>query len=371
MSWKKNYLSKSSFSQVNLQMCKKIGVKESFWLCEMISRDDWLDDLNRNDPEWFYFEMEKFKDRTGMSHYTQNKISDKLKEIGIIDKELKGNPSKNWYRIYYPQIIELISLDAKELSNLDTKELSIGSDTKKLKISDTKKLSTSIISNKDNNKESLTFSFSGNWREATFPVKYKYIHSCYPKISRQYLQYTIEYQEKKLEKFASFFKSKKSYSDIKLINQIVKSCNVLDKLVRIDKYYFKETIVPALKWASQDKFWNDKILSLAGLRDNGSNGQIHFSNLHRDWCKAEDIDPQKGRHVLYSEVIVKDSGGNIVQENGSLLFPQKNEDMSPVLDENGKQVYKKTRSPNHPFFQLPIEKQKEILADEQKRTRMV
>ena len=280
-------------------MCKKIGIKESFWLCEMISRDDWLDDLNRNDPEWFYFEMEKFKDRTGMSHYIQNKISNKLKKLGIIEKELKGNPSKNWYRINYQEIGELISLDTKKLSNLDTKKLSMGLDTKKLGISDPKKLSTSIISNKDNNKECI-FSISGNWRKTEYKDKFDFIHSRYQKIDPIYLRYAINWQERKLEKFTSFFKS---YSDTKLISQIIDSCKTIDELIRIDKHYFRETIVPALKWASHDNFWHDKILSLTNLRKKNKEGEMKFTNIHKQWCREEEIDPRKGRYVLESEVI--------------------------------------------------------------------
>ena len=142
--------------------------------------------------------------------------------------------------------------------------------------------------------------FSGNWKKESFPAKYKYIHSNYPKIPRSYLQYAIEYQEKKLEKFASLFQSN---SDEELIDQIINSCDTLDKLVRIDKYYFLETIVPALKWASKDKFWNSRILSLASFRKKNKDKEMKFAIIHNRWCEAEDIDPKKGRYVLESEVI--------------------------------------------------------------------
>ena len=292
MSWKKSYLSKSSFSQVNLQMCKKIGIKESFWLCEMISRDDWLDDLNRNDPEWFYFQQEKFKDRTGMSIRIQNKISESLKEIEVIDKELKGNPAKNWYRINYDKVDELTSLETQYLQNVVS--------TKPRNLVSTKPRN-SIISNKDNNKEPSTFSFSGNWKKTEYKDKFDFIHSRHPKIDPTYLRYAINWQDRKLEKFTSFFKS---YSDIKLINQIIDSCKTIDELIRIDKHYFRETIVPALKWASKDNFWHDKILSLTNLRKKNKEGEMKFTNILKQWCREEDIDPRKGRYVLSSEVII-------------------------------------------------------------------
>jgi len=273
-------------------MCKKIGIKESFWLCEMISRDDWIDDINRNDPEWFYFQQGKFEDRTGMSHYLQNKIADYLKGFGIIDKELRGNPAKNWYRINYQKVDELISSESQYPKTLDTRELGN---------LDTKKLGNSIISNKDNNKEPSTFSFSGNWKKTEYKDKFDFIHSRHQKIDPTYLRFVINWQDRKLEKFTSFFKM---YTDKQLINQVVGSCKIIDELIRIDKHYFRETIIPALEWASKDGFWNDKVLSLTNLRKKNKDGETKFSNIHKQWCREEDIDPRKGRYVLSSEVII-------------------------------------------------------------------
>ena len=144
------------------------------------------------------------------------------------------------------------------------------------------------------------FSFLGNWKKAEYKNKFDFIHSRHPKIDPIYLRYAINWQDRKLEKFTSFFKS---YSDIKLINQIIDSCKTIDELIRIDKHYFRETIVPALKWASQDNFWHDKVLSLTNLRKKNKDGETKFTNILKQWCREEEIDPRKGRYVLESEVI--------------------------------------------------------------------
>ena len=273
-------------------MCKKIGIKESFWLCEMISRDDWLDDLNRNDPEWFYFEMEKFTDRTGMSRYIQSKISDQLKKLGIIEKELKGNPAKNWYRIDYHKIDELISLDAKKLS--------MGLDAKKLSNSDAKKLSTSIISNKDNNKESTPALFSKpkipvDWKSSDHNEKNKYLHDTYPKLNPIHLRFVLKHQEAQIENLPMSFKS---FTDKQLINQIVNGTKVITRLKKTG-LSFSNLIKPVIEWGrDKSDFWPCKLISLAEINNiSKTNGQMKIMNVHSDWIKATGIDPKVGRYL--------------------------------------------------------------------------
>ena len=159
-----------------------------------------------------------------------------------------------------------------------------------------------IYSNIKEKEPSLSVSskYPDSWLKPNYSAKFNFIHSRYPKIDSVHLRYVIDWQEKKIEKFFSFFKSD---SNSKLIKQVVNSCDTIDKLIRIDKHYFRETIVPALKWASQDKFWSKKTLSIANLRGAGANDQNHFWHLHQQWCEAEEIDPRKGRYVLESEVI--------------------------------------------------------------------
>lgn len=58
----------------------------------------------------------------------------------------------------------------------------------------------------------------------------------------------------------------------------IRSCEVVDKLIRLDGYTMDE-IKNALEWSVKDDFWSDKILSLIGLRKQSSNGMSKFANM--------------------------------------------------------------------------------------------
>ena len=295
MYWK-NFFSETfgeeGFTKINHKIYKKLGINAAFWIAEMHSWNRRLDikyGENRKEPEWFYYEQRRME-KKGLSSQIQTRVSNKLSEIGLIEKKRMGNPSKNWYKINYELLttycfnsLETIKLiDCNLLNQLDS--------------------SNNKIENNKIEKEPSLFSSSDlfNWRKAEFKFKFDLIHSRHPKIDPIYLRYSINWQDRKLEKFTSFFKS---YSDTKLINQIIDSCKTIDELIRIDKHYFRETIVPALKWASQDNFWHDKVLSLTNLRKKNKDGETKFTNILKQWCREEEIDPRKGRYVLESEVI--------------------------------------------------------------------
>jgi len=208
--------------------------------------------------------------------------------------------------------VDLETVNRKSLSNLDGgsnnilldgSNNNIGGSNNILLDGSNNNLTPNTISNNIKEKEpsfSVSSKYPDSWLKPNYSAKFNFIHSRYPKIDSVHLRYVIDWQEKKIEKFFSFFKSD---SNSKLIKQVVNSCDTIDKLIRIDKHYFRETIVPALKWASQDKFWSKKTLSIANIRGAGANDQNHFWHLHQQWCEAEEIDPRKGRYVLESEVI--------------------------------------------------------------------
>ena len=56
------------------------------------------------------------------------------------------------------------------------------------------------------------------------------------------------------------------------------SLEAIDKLIRIDGY--KESdVFEVLKWAQKDSFWENQVLSLAGIRKKSKNNLIKFKNL--------------------------------------------------------------------------------------------
>jgi len=78
----------------------------------------------------------------------------------------------------------------------------------------------------------------------------------------------LEYQKEQLGDMVKISESK-----------IAAGAEVIDKLIRIDGFDMEKQIRPALNWAVKDDFWSTNILSLAGLRKKGSNGEMKFQNL--------------------------------------------------------------------------------------------
>jgi hypothetical protein len=64
-----------------------------------------------------------------------------------------------------------------------------------------------------------------------------------------------------------------------ITSRIEPGAKVLLQLTRIDKYNFNTEIKPALQWAETDDFWSKNVLSPAGLRKKGSNGEMKFVNI--------------------------------------------------------------------------------------------
>lgn len=59
---------------------------------------------------------------------------------------------------------------------------------------------------------------------------------------------------------------------------VASCCLTVERLIRLDNYEL-DYIATVLRWASVDEFWRYQIVSLAGLRKKGKNGQIKFKNI--------------------------------------------------------------------------------------------
>ena len=292
--YKKEYSRKRDFSPVNYDEAKKIGIKEAFWLSHMDSWNRHIDDLDemgkliRKDPDWFYFQQERLKNKSGMSIFTQNKITNKLQKIGIIDKQLRGNPAKNWYRINYKKLTEFMS-----------EEFSV---SKKLTYLDSKKLTDSINNKIDNNKikESTPALFSkpkipADWKSPDYNKKIKYLLETNPKLNRLHLRFVLNHQEAQIENLPMSFKP---FTDKQLINQIVNGTKVITRLEKTG-LSFENLIRPVIEWGrDKSDFWPSKLISLVEIRNiSKTNGQMKIMNVHRDWVKAIGIDPKVGRYL--------------------------------------------------------------------------
>ena len=103
----------------------------------------------------------------------------------------------------------------------------------------------------------------------------KYISSVLPQIKnlKQIQELVIHFYNFQYENYPKQLRTYKT-SD-KLVND---SIQVIDKLIRIDGYSM-EDIHSKLQFAVKDEFWQDKIISLVGLRKKGKNGMSKFDNI--------------------------------------------------------------------------------------------
>ena len=102
---KKDFLAVTSYTVVNHLLVKELGLNTAYFLAELISWDDHLDRFKgRESKEWFYYKQSYFEEKAGLSTQIQNRVSNKLCELGIIEKERRGIPPKNWYKINYAEL---------------------------------------------------------------------------------------------------------------------------------------------------------------------------------------------------------------------------------------------------------------------------
>jgi hypothetical protein len=104
-----------------------------------------------------------------------------------------------------------------------------------------------------------------------------------PKIRPSYYRFALQIQEKQIKNHPSKYKQ---YSPDQLATQIKNGGEVLDQLVRIDKWDFCKGVKPIVEWAIKNEFWSSNVRSLASLRNKGTNGETKFSNI-LDSCDME------------------------------------------------------------------------------------
>jgi len=297
--------SKSTFTSVNHTYAKLFGIKEAFWLSEIITWEWHIRETKHKEKNldgiWFYYTQAHFEEKTGMSSESQSRIANKLSELGIIKIKRKGIPARNWYFIDQKalQFYGFQLPGNPGTGSLETQEL----DTEKLK---------NYYNNTNNNTNSLLGENENksippkNWKKATFQEKFNYIHQTKPKILSKYLRFVLNVQE---IIFINAPPRSSHYTNPELRKHVVEGCIAIDQLVRINNYSFLAGIKPCIKWALKDNFWMEQLPTLVGLRKKSqNNGEIKFTNIYDRWVKAIGIDPQKGRLALKKDYVYKEFG---------------------------------------------------------------
>ena len=92
-------LSTDGFIIYNKKLARTIGTNSAILLGYLCSEYNFYSSNGQLDNGMFFCTREKIKYNTGLTETEQRTATKKLKELGIIETELKGMPSKTYYKI--------------------------------------------------------------------------------------------------------------------------------------------------------------------------------------------------------------------------------------------------------------------------------
>ena len=92
-------LSTDGFIIYNKKLARTIGTNPAILLGYLCSEYNFYSSNEKLDNGMFFCTREKIKYNTGLTETEQRTATKKLKELGIIETELKGMPSKTYYKL--------------------------------------------------------------------------------------------------------------------------------------------------------------------------------------------------------------------------------------------------------------------------------
>ena len=110
-------LSTDGFIIYNKKLARTIGTNPAILLGYLCSEYNFYSSNGQLDNGMFFCTREKIKYNTGLTETEQRTATKKLKELGIIETELKGMPSKTYYKINENTILSILS--SEETSQQD------------------------------------------------------------------------------------------------------------------------------------------------------------------------------------------------------------------------------------------------------------
>ena len=110
-------LSTDGFIIYNKKLARTIGTNPAILLGYLCSEYNFYSSNGQLDKGMFFCTREKIKYNTGLKETEQRTATKKLKELGIIETELKGMPSKTYYKINENTILSILS--SEETSQQD------------------------------------------------------------------------------------------------------------------------------------------------------------------------------------------------------------------------------------------------------------
>ena len=123
----KHLLSSTAFFIVNKKLAKKIGLKATIVLADLISKEQYFIENEQLTNGWFFNTEENIKRDTTLSVYQIRKAIKILKSFNVLEVERKGIPARQFFKIIEEQVIKLLndSTDNCSTSINKTKEIII------------------------------------------------------------------------------------------------------------------------------------------------------------------------------------------------------------------------------------------------------
>lgn len=93
------FIASRNYIIVNKDIIKTIGLEEAIILGELTSEYDYWDKQNKLEDGFFYSSVKNIEDNTTLSEHKQRKAINKLKQLGILEIQLRGLPAKRCFRL--------------------------------------------------------------------------------------------------------------------------------------------------------------------------------------------------------------------------------------------------------------------------------
>ena len=119
----KHLLSSTAFLVINKQLIKRVGLKASVLLADLISKEQYFIDNNMLIDGYFYNTSENIKRDTTLSRHKQSQAIKSLIKQGFIKTKLKGTPATLHFKIIENKILKFLKTSYQKTSKLDVKKL--------------------------------------------------------------------------------------------------------------------------------------------------------------------------------------------------------------------------------------------------------
>jgi len=123
----KNLLSSTAFIIMNKELARRIGLKESILLADLISKEEYFIKNGTISEGWFFNTEANIEADTTLNPYHQRKCLKTLRKYEIIETKRKGIPAKQYFKINEYKVMQI-------LNNLVVKDCTTINKNKEIKI---------------------------------------------------------------------------------------------------------------------------------------------------------------------------------------------------------------------------------------------